>query len=196
MSAVDSAIVFLPRPTTLAGAATFTSTPLDVSRWGSMQIQVWRGPIRGGGSYLAYLEESADTEVWTLGPSAPEGFDPADGETGGDPSFARPQFFSYAFRLRWFRLRVVLAAAGGATAPQGPVVTTWAEGFLRDGGGGPGTWTPARPKPVRGVNADIRLPPPLVSETELTMAKAIHGVQHEASPTPPATLPGMPSGPG
>jgi hypothetical protein len=128
MSAVDAGIVLLARPTTLIGATTFTTEPLDVSSYGSVEFQVWRGPIAGGGgpTILFYFEESLDAQTWALGPSAPTGYDPANPVTGGDPTFDRPQFFSYGFRLRWFRIRVALTGAA-------PVVSCWAEGLLRDG---------------------------------------------------------------
>jgi hypothetical protein len=132
MSNVDAAIVFLPRFTTLVGASSFTSLPLDTSRFGAAQFQLWRGPLRGTNpTFLAYLEESLDAEHWVLGPSTPTGYDPAT----DDPTLVRPKLFSYGFRLRWFRIRVEL---GGLN----PVVTCWAEGLLRDGGGG-GAWIAA-----------------------------------------------------
>ncbi|MCE9637730.1 MAG: hypothetical protein K8T90_18680 [Planctomycetes bacterium] len=129
MADVDAAIAFLPRFTTLVGASSFTTLPLDVSRFGSAQFQIWRGPLRGTTpTFLAYLEESLDAEHWVLGPSTPTGYDPAT----DDPTLVRPKLFSYGFRLRWFRVRVEL---GGTN----PGVTCWAEGLLRDGGGG-GAW--------------------------------------------------------
>jgi hypothetical protein len=135
VSNVDAAIVFLPRWTTLVGASSFSSLPLDCTRFGSAQFQLWRGPLRGTDSptFLAYLEESLDAQNWVLGPSTPTGYDPAS----DDPTLVRPKLFSYGFRLRWFRVRVVL---GGTD----PVVTCWAEGLLRDGGGG-GAWVQAAP---------------------------------------------------
>ena len=147
MSNVDAAIVFLPRPTTLVGASSFATQPLDCSRFGSAQFQLWRGPMAGTApTFLAYLEESLDAEHWVLGPSTPTGFDPA----ADDPTLTRPKLFSYGFRLRWFRLRVEL----GGTAP---VVTCWAEGLLRDGGGG-GAWVqpgPALRGPLAGPGLSL-----------------------------------------
>jgi hypothetical protein len=136
MSAVDSTVVFLARPTTLVGAWDFMTVPLDVSRFGSVQLQVWRSPMTDPNAKCrVFFEESLDCESWVLGPSTSAllpGYDPADPATGGDPTFASPQFFSYAFRLRWFRLRV-------RTEGSAPIVTCFAEGLLRDGGGG-GAW--------------------------------------------------------
>ncbi len=121
MAAVDATIVFLPRFTTLVGAGTFQTAPLDVSRFEGVQFEAWRGPIRGGsGTVTLYLEESLDAATWVLGPSTPAGYVLASEES---------KFFSYAFRLRWFRLRVVVTNANS-------IVTCWAEGLLRGGGGG------------------------------------------------------------
>ncbi len=134
MPNVEAAIVFLPRFTTLVGATSFLTAPLDVSRFGSIQLQLWRGPLRGTTpTFQAYLEESLDADTWVLGPATPTGYDPAV----DDPGLLRPKLFSYGFRLRWFRIRIVL---GGTN----PIVTCWAEGLLRDGGGsGPWVGPPA-----------------------------------------------------
>lgn len=125
MAEVDAAIVFLPRFTTLAGATTFTTQPMDVSSYGGVQFQLWRGPFRTKSAtppakFTTYLEESLDTETWVLGPSAPGPHVVGQGEI---------KFFSYDFRLRWFRLRIVVEG-------DEPIVSCWAEGLLRSGGGG------------------------------------------------------------
>ncbi len=177
MSAVESAIVLLARPTTLIGATTFTTLPLDVSQFGSVQLQLWRGPIRtvagltppDAPTIKFYLEESLDTETWALGPATPVGYDPADDSTGGDPTFAVPQLFAYAFRLRWFRIRVELTGSA-------PLVTCWAEGFLRDGGGG-GSWT-------RGV---VR--PPVAQPNIGPSGAVAAGSRSAAAYTGPGVLP-------
>ncbi len=155
MAAVESSLVLLPRPTTLVGATSFTTLPLDVSGFGSVQLQLWRGPTRGAGSPTIkfYFEESLDTETWALGPSTPVGYDPADETTGGDPTLAKPQLFSYAFRLRWFRLRI-------ETTGTAPIFTCWAEGLLRDGGGG-GSWTQGKAAPV--IEAARAMGPPAMA---------------------------------
>jgi hypothetical protein len=125
MSAVDATLVFLPRPTTLIGAAVFTTPPLDVSAQGGVQFQVWRGPIRvasgaPAGSLTLLLEESLDAESWALGPSTPQGIPLLEGQV---------HFLSYSFRLRWFRLKFTLTG-------NSPFVSCWAEGLLRGGDGG------------------------------------------------------------
>jgi hypothetical protein len=123
MPTVDAGVVFLPRLTTLVGATTFSTAPLDVSQQGGAQFQVWRGPIRlasGSGTLTLFLEESLDCQAWGLGPATPQGITIPESAT---------QFFSYDFRLRWFRLRFVLAGTA-------PMVSCWAEGILRGGEGG------------------------------------------------------------
>jgi hypothetical protein len=121
MPAIESSIVFLPRFTTLVGATEFSSLPLDVSRFGTAQFQVWQGGVRdtGGGALRQFdicFEESLDANDWVLGADAPTAFPIEENKT---------RFFSYSFRLRWFRVRVSLPGA------HEPMVTCWAEGILR-----------------------------------------------------------------
>jgi len=127
MSAVDAGVVFVPRYTTLVGAGVFTTAPIDVSMQGGVQFQVWRGPFNvssGAGTLTLYLEESLDCESWALGPSTPAPITIIEPVVSGVV-----QFFSYDFRLKWFRLRF-------ETAGNNPMVAVWAEGILRGGGGG------------------------------------------------------------
>lgn len=180
MSEVDAAIVFLPRFTTLAGASSFTTLPLDVSRFASAQFQLWRGPIRGNPPqashpFLAYLEESLDAENWVLGPSTPTGFDPAD----DDLTLTRPKLFSYGFRLRWFRIRIELSSTN-------PIVTCWAEGLLRDGGGG-GAWVQSAPSALASTSTGsvvMRPGTPLGAWSGTSLGAAIR---------PPAAPPASPA---
>jgi len=123
MAGVDATIVFLPRFTTLVGPASpaFYTAPMDVSKFEGAQIQVWRGPIRGGtGTFTVSFEESLDSQNWVNGPSTPVGF-----VIGQDEQ----KYFSYGFRLRWFRLKIVITGSQS-------IVTCWAEGLLRGGSGG------------------------------------------------------------
>ena len=168
---VDGKIVFLPRFTALVGAqtgpATFTTQPLDVSRQGGAQFQVWRGP--SSGTVKLFLEESLDGETWVLGPSTPTGYDLNANET---------RFFSYGFRLRWFRLRVELRY----TSVNWPKVTLWAEGLLR--GGGSGAWPSAAP--ATGPVASGR-----VSPDGLTSGGAGGTAGGEAAPAIPEWYQGL-----
>ena len=84
MPAIDSTFVLLPRFTTLAGATSFTTLPMDVSAFGGAQFQVWRGQFRTkddsiAKSFKIYLEESLDTQTWVLGPDTPAAITIAEG---------------------------------------------------------------------------------------------------------------------
>ena len=114
----DAGLSLFPKFTTLVSKDTiaiqFVSTPIDVSRFGSAQFGLWRGGMQGSSpTFKAYLEESLDGERWVSPPGGTGGFDPGTNGT---------KMFSYAFRLRWFRLRIEF---------QGECVTCWAEGVLR-----------------------------------------------------------------
>jgi hypothetical protein len=122
MPAVDSSFVILPRFTTLVGATTFTTLPQDVSSYGGAQFQVWRGPFRSKATtpptppppaptFTIYIEESLDTEEWVLGPDTPGPIIVGQSDR---------KFFAYDFRLRWFRLKIVITGSD-------PIVTCWAE---------------------------------------------------------------------
>jgi hypothetical protein len=125
MAGAESSIVIFPRFTTLVAHSysvldpvEFTSLPLDVSGYGAVQLQVWRGEMIYGdvGSRYCelFLEESLDAAEWSLGPYAPEAIPLYEKKT---------LYLSYSFRLRWFRLRVRLIETRA--------VTLWAEGLLR-----------------------------------------------------------------
>jgi hypothetical protein len=122
MSAVESAVVLFPRFTTLAGATTFLTPPLDVSRFGGAQLQFWWASYSG--TVTGYLDESLDGVEW-----------PVDATTEIVMTGAgSPKFLSVGFRLRWFRMRIVT---------QSSWIMLWCEGILRAGGGGSQAW--ARP---------------------------------------------------
>ena len=117
MPPIQSTIVFLPRFTTLIGEEEFKTLPLDVSRCGTVQFQIWQKGVHGsGGTFRVSLEESLDTHTWVLGAASPEIYVIEANET---------RMFSHTFRLRWFRLNVNLLGTSS------PMVTCWAEGILR-----------------------------------------------------------------
>lgn len=97
---------------------TYYTVPLDVSRFGSAQFQVWRGPDAGGdalATFKVFIEESLDGVAWSAGGTIPNGYQLVPNTVAS---------FSYAFRLRWFRLRIEMYGSS-------PIVTCWAEGILR-----------------------------------------------------------------
>jgi hypothetical protein len=124
--AAESTIVLLPRFTTLVGAGTYLTAPLDVSRFGSAQFQVWRGFFTYADEspllpkFTIYFEESLDGLYWVQGPSAAKPWVIEADKT---------KLFSYGFRLRWFRLRVAITRE--SPGPQNVILTCWAEGLLR-----------------------------------------------------------------
>lgn len=117
MSRAHPGVAFFPRFTTLVGATSFTTTPIDVSRLDSARLQLWRGDLRGTApTFALYLEESLDAENWVQGPGSSAAFDVS--------AAGQPKFLTYCFQLRWFRLRIEL---GGGS----PMVSCWVEGLLR-----------------------------------------------------------------
>ena len=123
MAGAESALVLIPRFTSLVGNGEFTTVPLDVSAFGSAQIELWRGPLigfPGNARFRAYLEESLDGVNWQ-----PD----AASATAHDPGPSASMVLSHIFSLRWFRIRVKLDLSAGQS--QQPMVTCWAEGMLR-----------------------------------------------------------------
>lgn len=123
MAGAESALVLIPRFTSFVGAGEFATAPLDVSGFGSAQIELWRGPLIGTPgmvTFRAYLEESLDGVSWQP---------PSASSQAHDPGASSSMVLSQIFSLRWFRVRVVLALNPPGSVQ--PVVTCWAEGMLR-----------------------------------------------------------------
>jgi hypothetical protein len=126
MAGVQVPLVLLPRYTTYAGVtvggdpAFFTTVGMEVTRYASATVSVWRGPILGGGSPAPTMsfnfEESTDLSNWT-----------ACGTSGGTsaPEPNEESTTVVTLRKRWFRLRVLLTG-------DAPVVNCWAVGFLEE----------------------------------------------------------------
>jgi hypothetical protein len=113
----DANLILFPRGTTLVSrdnfTVSFTSNPVDTSGHGSAQFQLWRGHLSGSSpTFKAWIEESLDGVLWSS-PAGGSGFDPGENGT---------KALSYAFRLRWFRLRLEVKAN---------FVSCRAEGLLR-----------------------------------------------------------------
>jgi len=107
-------LVLIPRYTTLAGAATFTTIGMEVTDYEAALVNVWRGPLSGGGTFAASFEESSDGVTWAT----------CTNGTGGDPGSETEVQYNPTLKRRWFRIKVVLTGTN-------PVVTLWALGFLQ-----------------------------------------------------------------
>ena len=139
MSKVESYVAFFPRFTTLR-TGSFTSIPLDVSQFGGVQMQVLLAGLVWGGeesSFKMYMEESLDGVKWPE--SMMYEFDLTS--LHDDPAL-NTKFFSVAFRLRWFRVRIEIVAI--------PLLTLYVEGIMRAGGGGAREWTAAPRAAAKG----------------------------------------------
>jgi hypothetical protein len=124
MAGAMSALVLIPRFTSLVGVGEFTTVPVDVAGYNSAQIELWRGRFAMSGSgavasFLAFLEESLDGVTWQPVAAVARGHDPGEGNS---------LVLNHIFSLRWFRVRVTLATTDVAKQP---LVTCWVEGMLR-----------------------------------------------------------------
>ena len=58
-------LVLIPRYTTYAGAETFTTIGMEVTDYEKALVNVWRGPLAGGGAVVFTFEESTDGTTWS-----------------------------------------------------------------------------------------------------------------------------------
>ena len=118
MPQVESGLVLFPRFTGLVGEdMDFTSLPVDVSKFSSAQLVLWRSAIVADGADAVaemHLEESLDGEEW-VSPTT----------TAVDPGADTVRLMNYAFRLNWFRIRIKM------TGDTNCLMSCWAEGVLR-----------------------------------------------------------------
>lgn len=107
-------LVMIPRFTSYFGTSDeFKTVALDVSRYSSARLTLWRGDVLDSGTFKLYTETSHDGYTWFTDPSA--GYD----TTGPGAS----KTIDVDFPRRYFRVRVKLT--GGS-----PGVTCWCEGML------------------------------------------------------------------
>jgi hypothetical protein len=120
MSRAQSGLILFPRFTTFVGAGDFATAALDVSAFGSAQIEFWRGPFIAAddAKFRLYMEESLDGVAWYPLPANARGHDPGEGKS---------VVLSQSFAMKWFRLRAQISDIGSERA----AVTCWAEGILR-----------------------------------------------------------------
>ena len=107
-------LVLIPRYTTFAGAETFTTIGMEVTDYEKALVNMWRGPLAGGGSFVATFEESTDGTTWST----------CTGATPGDPGEDTEVQYTPSLNKRWFRVKIVLTGTD-------PAVTVWALGFLQ-----------------------------------------------------------------
>jgi hypothetical protein len=106
-------LVLLPRYTTFSGATTFTTIGMEVTDYEKGIVNVWRGPLAGGGTFQVSFEESTDGSNWTA----------CTGGGAADPGANTEAQYSPTLTKRWFRIKVVITGAD-------PHVSCWALGHL------------------------------------------------------------------
>ena len=114
MAGVLVPLVLVPRYTTYHGATTFTTIGMEVTDYEKALVNVWRGPLSGGGSYTVTFEESTDGTSWST----------CTGATPGDPGLETETPYAPELNKRWFRIKITLTGTD-------PTVTMWAIGFLQ-----------------------------------------------------------------
>lgn len=107
-------LVLIPRYTTYAGVETFTTIGMEVTDYEKALVNVWRGPLAGGGAFVVTFEESTDGTKWTT----------CTGATPGDPGEDTETQYTPSLNKRWFRVKIELTGTD-------PVVTAWGLGFLQ-----------------------------------------------------------------
>jgi len=110
-------LVLLPRYSTYAGAADFTTIAMEVTDYETAIVNLYRGPLLGTGpTFAATLQESTDQQSWS---------DCSGTNTSAyDPGASTEGQMTATLKKRWFRIKVTL----GGTAPVG---SCWALGFLQ-----------------------------------------------------------------
>ena len=112
-------VVLVPRYTTFAGARTFLTAAINVRKFASAELMVWRGLESGNlTAFSVLLQESSDLEHW------------ANVGAGIAPSANTEATESRDLDLDWARLAISLTTPG----PVSPAVTAWVVGnFVRRG---------------------------------------------------------------
>jgi hypothetical protein len=96
-------MALLPRYTSYVGPGTYTTVPLRVSEFSGALVTFWRGPLAGGDTFEAYIEEA----------TVPD--DTATAWTEVDTTPAQPftttnthNALRMTFTKEWMRVRIVL----------------------------------------------------------------------------------------
>jgi len=114
-------LVMLPRYTTYTGQVEFTTIGMDVTKYETAILSVWRGRLGGAGTVQITCEESTDSG------GVAGSWSPCSGTNtqNFDPGEEAEAQVTATLTKRWFRLRVALTGTN-------PQVTCWAVGFLED----------------------------------------------------------------
>jgi hypothetical protein len=111
-------LVMFPRFSCFSGTGAspdFYTMPVDVTPYESVILSVWRSYLVGTiPTYALTFQESMDQVSWSTVTGVSAGVDPGD---------VTEVQYTGTLKKRWFRLKLVLGGTG-------PVVTTWAVGFL------------------------------------------------------------------
>lgn len=124
MSTVGPAVPFIliPRFTSYVGPGTYTTVPLETSRFAGAEVTVWRGPLVGdtgaGAGFELWVEGSHDANEWSrVAPPLPS------------PVISTPNTFdqlSVPTTYKWLRAHVDLAADTSDVV----AITIWITGIL------------------------------------------------------------------
>lgn len=106
-------LVLIPRYSSFCGVGSFTTIAMEVTDYDGAKVNVWRGPLAGGGTFQVAFEESTDGT----------NFSTCSGATPGDPGQDTETQYSPTLNKRWFRIKVT-------TTGSNPHVTCWAMGYL------------------------------------------------------------------
>jgi hypothetical protein len=107
-------LVLIPRYTSYNGATDFTTIGMEVTDYEKALVNVWRGPLAGGGTFLVTFQESTDGTNWTT----------CGGTTPGDPGSETETQYQPELTKRWFRVKITMTGTA-------PAVSCWALGFLQ-----------------------------------------------------------------
>lgn len=114
MSGVMVPLVLVPRYTTYAGPADFTTIGVDVTEYSEASIAVWRGNLAGApGTFALNFQGSLDQKTW-------------GNLLGSDQDPGALTEVLYEFQLKLPYLRMILKLTGTDA-----VVTAYACGYLR-----------------------------------------------------------------
>jgi len=107
-------LVLIPRYTSYLGATTFTTIGMEATDYEKALVNVWRGPLAGGGTFAVSFEESSDGVTWSTCTSG----------SAADPGQDTEALYQPSINKRWFRVKIVLTGTN-------PGVTCYALGFLQ-----------------------------------------------------------------